>query len=1373
MKVCTLFTGLFLLIGVSLFGQTERYKFRQLSINEGLSHNQVNAIHKDRKGFVWISTSAGLNRFDGHDVKIFRRDPRDTTTLPSNNVSRILGAPDGKLAIQTSDGLAIYDPATESFSRNSAAFFRKWGLPEGTLLDIKSDGDSIAWFVMSDALVLYRQDRKSTEIFRHAFQDTTSIEPQPVTSFVVAQPGYYWLAHGNGTIEKVVLTNSGPKVVYRNDWLAKRNNHASYDYKLASDRDGDLWVWLNNDNQGAYFFNTKTGQFTRYTTASDPMRLSANIVTGIVQDNSGMIWVGTDHGGVNIIDKKNNTVRHVYHLEDEPASLAQNSVNTLYRDESGIVWAGTYKSGVSYYHESIFRFTLFRHSSNDPDGLPYSDVNRFAEDRSGNLWIGTNGGGLIRFDRRTGKFIQYRNDPRNANSLSSDVIVSLWVDHTDALWIGTYYGGLNRFDGKTFRRYQHVPDDPTSIPGRSVWEIFEDSHQNLWIGTLEGGLAKYDRKTNSFDRFRHANGSITSSPYISAVAEDRNGNIWIGTDAGIDVYTPQSGTTKHYQYIAGDPSSLNSNVVYDVLEDSRGRIWVATQEGLNLFNPDTKTFQTLAENDIPRNSPVLTLEEDLQGHIWLGSLQGLISMALFDNDSVTVSHYTPEDGLQSMQFNENASLRTRRGELIFGGPRGFNVFDPAEVKDIQGKNTLVFTDFQLFQKSIEIGENVKGRTILKRSISETNEIVLPPGQNFFSIEFSALNFLQPDKNEYWYKLEGLHAEWLPIDKETRKITFTNISPGDYTLRVIAVQGQGVPDVEASLKIEVLPPFYKSNLAFVLYLVLLLAILYFARRLIQQREKLKFAIEHERQEAMRMHELDMMKIRFFTNVSHEFRTPLTLILTPVERILKQMSGSENVQTFQLIHRNAKRLLTLVNQLLDFRKMEVQEIRFSPSEGDIIAFIRETVLSFSDLSEKKGIQLTFSADAPSLETIFDQDKLEKILFNLLSNAFKFTPDRGKVSVTVSLEDRSGTNWVIIRVSDTGIGIPEDKLERIFDRFFQHDLPRTMTNQGSGIGLSITHEFVRISNGEIKTESKVGEGSKFTVGLPAPEIAGPTRAVSAAPVPVEITHAPAPAEDEGKTPLSEHSLLLIEDNDDFRFYLKDNLKFAYRIYEAATGEAGWDLCLKVQPDLIVSDVMMPGMNGIELCRKIKSDERVSHIPVILLTARNTEEQRLEGFETGADDYITKPFSFEILESRIRNLIALRARAQKNFRKTLEVKASELNITPLDTRFIENAVKCVEEHVASPDFTVEDLGRELGFSRAYLYKKIVALTGKSPLEFIRHIRLQHAAQLLEKSQMTVAEVAYQVGFNNPKYFARYFKEEFKILPSAYAASRRNAKPK
>jgi DNA-binding response OmpR family regulator len=476
--------------------------------------------------------------------------------------------------------------------------------------------------------------------------------------------------------------------------------------------------------------------------------------------------------------------------------------------------------------------------------------------------------------------------------------------------------------------------------------------------------------------------------------------------------------------------------------------------------------------------------------------------------------------------------------------------------------------------------------------------------------------------------------------------------------------------------------------------------------------------------------------------------------------------------QLIHRNAKRLLNLVNQLLDFRKMEVQEIKFNPSEGDIVAFIREAVYSFSDLSEKKSIALEFKSTIESLETIFDQDKLEKILFNLLSNAFKFTQEHGRVSVLVDLV-RNGDNTLRIDVVDTGIGIAPDKHERIFERFFQNDLPQTMVNQGSGIGLSITREFVRIHGGRIELRSAVGEGSCFTVLLPVKEVFRHSSMTDPTPVDrVSEEAMPEPAlvtESNGKAGAErKRTLLLIEDNDDFRFYLKDNLKLHYTILEARNGLDGWKQTLSQQPDLIVSDIMMPEMNGIDLCRKIKTDERVSHIPVVLLTARSSEEQKLEGFESGADEYVTKPFNFEILESRIKNLIIQREKSHKTFRKTLDVKASELKITPLDTRFIENAIKCVEQNVSSPDFSVEHLGRELGISRAYLYKKILALTGKSPLEFIRTIRLQHAAQLLEKSQLTVSEIAYKVGFNNPKYFTKYFKEEFHILPSNYAASKK-----
>lgn len=473
----------------------------------------------------------------------------------------------------------------------------------------------------------------------------------------------------------------------------------------------------------------------------------------------------------------------------------------------------------------------------------------------------------------------------------------------------------------------------------------------------------------------------------------------------------------------------------------------------------------------------------------------------------------------------------------------------------------------------------------------------------------------------------------------------------------------------------------------------------------------------------------------------------------------------------MHRNARRLLNLVNQLLDFRKLDVQEVKLSLSEGDIVSFLRDVVHSFNDLSEKKHISLTFRSDVERMETKFDKDKLEKVMFNLLSNAFKFTTSDGKVEVSLSLMEKTEeeTKWVAIRVKDSGIGIPVDKQERIFDRFFQSDVPATMVNQGSGIGLSIAKEFVKLHGGVITVESEEGAGSCFTVLLPFVDI---TTGGVHVEMPVEniseLQMIPVVNETESIENSTE-KLLLVEDNEDFRSYLRDNLKSSYHILEARNGKEGLQLALKYLPDLIVSDIIMPEMDGIELCKKIKTTQLVSHIPLILLTARSSEEQKIEGFETGADDYITKPFNFEILQSRIRNLIHQRELFQKDFRRQIEVKASDIPITSMDEKLIRKAIAFVEEKVSDPEFSVEDLSRDLGMSRVHLYKKLMALTGKAPLEFIRTIRLQRAAQLLEKSQLTISEVAYQVGFNNPKYFAKYFKEEFGMLPSTYLQEKKN----
>ncbi|MBL7764235.1 MAG: response regulator, partial [Chitinophagaceae bacterium] len=735
--------------------------------------------------------------------------------------------------------------------------------------------------------------------------------------------------------------------------------------------------------------------------------------------------------------------------------------------------------------------------------------------------------------------------------------------------------------------------------------------------------------------------------------------------------------------------------------------------------------------------------------------------------------YDESNGLQAREFNDKAAYKTRQGEMIFGGPNGFNIFNPDKFSINRKVPSVVLTDLQIFNKEITAGDVINGRAILSRAFPETKEITLKYKENIFSIEFAALGFSQSAKDKFAYKLEGFNKDWVITDGSQRRVSYTNLDPGSYTFRVKAANSDGIWNEEgAVLKINILPPFWRTPLAYFIYTLAIVGALFLARRITLERARMRFQMEQQQKEAERIQALDAMKTKFFTNISHEFRTPLSLILSPLDTIVKNTGEGNQKKQLQLIQRNARRLLNLVNQLLDFRKMEVQEFKLQLSKGDIIRFVKDIVSSFSDISEKKNIELVFSSDAESFETFFDRDKLEKILFNLLSNAFKYTPANGNIHVNISYS--AANSSIYLSVKDSGIGIPAEMHEKIFERFFQHTVPDNMLAQGSGIGLAITKEFVKLHNGSIKVDSEPEKGTCFTVTLPVKEI-NETVADNLTPITEtilareEVSFVEAPEVEFAGPTSKKPIILLVEDNEDFRFYLKDNLKQSYEVVEAVNGKEGWDKIKQLIPDLIVSDIMMPLMNGIELSKKIKSDPRTSHIPVVLLTAMSGEEIQLEGYQAGINDYIVKPFTFEILASRLKNLVAMQRQLRKNFQKQLEVNPGEITVTPVDEQFMKNALAAVEKNMDNPEFTVEELSRELFLSRVALYKKLLSLTGKTPIEFIRVLRMKRGAQLLEKTDKTVAEVAYEVGFNNPKNFAKYFKEEFNILPSQYMAQKRN----
>jgi signal transduction histidine kinase/ligand-binding sensor domain-containing protein/DNA-binding response OmpR family regulator len=1355
------------------FGQQNQIQFARLDLSDGLSHNQVNTILKDTKGFMWFGTLSGLNRYDGYQFKTFRNDPRDTTSIVDDFVTGIYELPDHKLYIDTRGGPNIYNNVNQRFIRDVKGYLKSLNINADAIRDIIRDDAGNFWFNgLEDGIFKYDPVRKTTLHLNTLGQGTSALDRAPVSGIQKDVNGNIWVIHRNKTIELLDRNTGKLRKQFKNHQLKQASQYQ--DFRLFVDRDLDLWIYTINTQHGIDYYSPSTG-VSRYLDKR-PGVLNNNLIAGLLQDDRGLIWIATDHGGVNLLSKQDFKVRYLLNKEDDLKSLSQNSITSLYKDPTGIIWIGTFKRGLSYYHEKILKFPLYSHQGVNPGGLVYDDINRFVEDKQGNLWIGTNGGGLFYFNRKTGTFKRFQHDAADPGSLSNDIIVSLYIDKSETLWIGTYFGGLDRFENGRFYNYKHNVADPASLADDRVWDILEDRKGRFWVATLSGGLDLLDRKTGKFSHYKAGMQNSIGSNFISCLLEDRAGNIWVGTSDGIDKLTP-AGKFEHIVAQPGKKSTLLNNTVYDLMEDSNGFIWIATKDGLSRLNPATMDFLNFDGPNALMEKATLKVIEDKHKNLWVSTSNGLFKIIVQKDQqnrfAYTIRKFDEHDGLQGSAFNANAGYKTRKGELLFGGANGFNLFNPDDIKTDNTKPLVVLSELQISNKTVGIGEALDGRVLLNKSIVFTDTLQLKYSQNSITLSFAALNYFGSQKIKYRYKLEGFDKQWQELQEDIRRATYTNIDPGTYVFKVVSTDASGNwLNNPASVHIVIRPPLWRTNFAYIIYVMLIGGSLLYLRHRGIKRAREEFLIEQERQQGKRLHELDLLKIKFLTNVSHEFRTPLSLIITPLEKLIKQANDSEK-QQLQMIQRNGRRLLNLVNQLLDFRRMEVHELKLHPKTGDIIAFIKELCLSFTDVADRKHISLNFKADRSSLITLFDHDKIERILFNLLSNAFKFTPQGGSVGVAISTRyTLQNKTELVLTVIDTGIGIEPDKIDRIFERFFQNEVPDSIVNQGSGIGLSITKEFVKLHGGEIKAESVVNAGSTFTITLSFAE----QDALYNSALPQQALLISGKAEDrkeqhaldpKSKKPV----LMLVEDNDDFRFYLKDNLKEFYQIVEAVNGREGWQKVLALHPDLIVSDVSMPEMDGIELCKKIKSDKRSAHLPVILLTALTTDDEQLTGLETGANDYMTKPFNFEILLSKIRNLLAQQALSKKTYQKQVDFKPQESEVESVNDKFIRQLYLQIEKHLGDSNYSVDQLSADMNMSRVGLYKKIVPLTGKSPVELIRSCRLQKSKALLE-AQLSIAEVAYQVGFSNPKHFSKYFKQEFGILPSAYAQSRQPKTP-
>jgi signal transduction histidine kinase/ligand-binding sensor domain-containing protein/DNA-binding response OmpR family regulator len=1357
-----------------LHAQNNEYQFSQLDITNGLSNNRIICIYKDAEGFMWFGTTAGLNRYDGYEFKVFKHDANNANSLVNNYVEHIYEGPDNKMWVYTNNGISIYDPNTEKFTNNITDELQKYNVHADVSVSIKKDAAGDFWFfAKSRGAFCYHPGTKSTTFYNTSAKSGIVLHSDNIDEVVRTPNGLVWLIYNDGVIDK--LDTRANKVLLRTYTLANANNNKLQPYSAMIGNDQNLWIYVSESSIGVYCYDTKTNELMHLTKGDSMMSLNSNVINSIVQGDENTIWIGTDHGGINMVNTKDHKVKYIMNRDDDPKSLRGNAV-VLYKDNIGIIWAGTFKQGISYFHKGIIQFPLVRHYIMDSSSLPYEDVDCFIEDANGNLWIGTNGGGLVFFNKKTKKYTQYKHDPANANSLSNDIIVALCIDHEHKLWIGTYFGGLERLEGGKFIHYRHKDNFPGSLSDDRVYSIMEDSSNQLWVGTFTGGLNIYNKKTDDFNHPRFS----TMSNYTAVMYQDKGKNIWIGRDKGIDVINEHAGWLKHYFNNAKNPNSLVADDVNSIIQDHRGLFWIATKEGISILNKKTGKFINIEEKQgLPSNN-ILTVLEDNTGRIWAGTANGVASIKLIQGDNgytYEIHKYNEFDGLQGNEFNANAALKMRNGDMIFGGAHGFNLFNPANINSSDIKPPLLFTDFQLFNKTVNAGDTVNGKVFLTSSIAKTKSLVLNHNQNVFSISFAACDYFNPNKIKYQYKLDDFDKDWLTSQNSSRKATYTNLDAGDYVFKVRAQNINNPKNVsEITLNITILPPFWKSTLAYIFYLVLAVSILFYIRHrgilklrrefdAVQDKLEVERKLAAEREEAHRMHELDLMKIKFFTNVSHEFRTPLSLIISPIDTLIKNSDKPEQKNQLVMIKRNGRRLLNLVNQLLDFRKMEFKELKLDLKKGNIIEFIKEVSASFTDLADQNHIGYLFDSEVESLVTKFDHDKIERILFNLLSNSFKFTASGGHISVLLRLISADviepNKQLLEIKVIDTGIGISKEKQEKIFERFFQVNLPEGLLNQGSGIGLSISHEFVKMHSGEIYVESEPGNGSTFIVQLPL-NVEEEKAIPAASPVSKqadEVVKQTKSVWESEKKPV----VLLIEDNDDMRFYLKDNLKHTFNIIEAADGKEGWQKALALHPNLIVSDVSMPEMNGLDLCKKIRGDSRTTHIPIILLTALTEEEDQLIGLTNGANDYIGKPFNFEILLSKINGLLAMQQTFKKTYQKQMEIQVQDLVIVSEDEKFLKHVFDCIEKNITNYNFSVEELSRQMSLSRVSLYKRLLALTGKTPVDCIRTVRLKRAVQLLEKSQLSIANIAYEVGFNNPTYFSKVFKDEYGTVPSEY----------
>jgi len=1289
--------------------------FETLSVDQGMPTN-VQHILQDRTGYLWFATWSGLYKYDGYSVVSYRHQLEDTTSLFDNTLSVVYEDKAGVLWLGSDSGLERFDPTSETFTHYAPNPSDTGNNSSNQVLAICEDKFGVHWVGSGNGL--YKFDRVTEEFIalRHDSTDPGSISDNSVYAIYEDKERSLWFGTGAGLdkleFETGKFTHHTPKYIVTS---------------LCEDDAGILWL---GTTEALLQFDTKAGAFSMH--RLDPNK-PRDRINQICQDVvTGSLWIGTRNGLFNLDKGSNQPIR--YSLERIPAVCSE---------RSGTLWVGT-DIGVKKLNRRIQPFK--KYSMNE---VACAIVNGI----EGTVWIFARNDWWKQFDIRKEQFVPY--------SFGRDSLYYVYPEGD--LVLVEEGGGFHIRDPLGNIAFRMDPSWKESMGDISfTWK----TKRGYYFGSHRGGLYLLDPRTNGVTTI----GNLKQAIYY--IYEDTFGLLWVATYGGkLFCYNQVQGTFVESISDPKNPSSISGRQIYQIYEDKKGRLWLATMSGLSRYERSTISFIDLTEtNGLPGKNIRGILEDD-RGYLWLNTTKGI---SKFDPETNHFRNYDVSHGLElAADAFYGMGCKTRNGEMYFGGARGFTRFHPDSIKDNAFIPPVVITSVRTFDKPYPLSHGIR----------------LSHNDNFISFEFAALSFVSPERNQYAYKMEGLDRDWVYAGTR-RYASYPGLEPGEYVFRVKGSNNDGVwNDAGTSISIIISSPWWKTTWAYILYSLLVLSGMYMTWRMQVKRMRMAHEYEMGRLEAEKLHEVDEMKSRFFANISHEFRTPLTLVLGPIKQIIQRTKEDDTRDDLRVVHKNATRLLKLVNQLLDISKLESGAMKLQAIHQNIVPLVKALTLSFTSYAERKRITLTFNSGEDQIFAYIETDKIEKIITNILSNAFKFTPEGGRIEVDVTEDSRLDSivttrqeGYVTVRIKDTGIGIPADKIPRVFDRFYQVDGSHTREREGTGIGLSLTKEMVELHKGTIEVESVEGKGTTLVVRIPLgkehlkpEEICEPEKGEEkihsaggqGSFVPEEmISHEETKVEKPGIDAITETEeplLLIVEDNADVRNYIKSNMRQDYRILEAIDGEDGWRKSIEHMPDVIVSDVMMPKMDGFMLCDKLKTDERTSHIPVILLTAKASSQDKIEGYGTGADDYIMKPFEPEEVKARIRNLIEQRKRIHEHFRKHGLLDIEQEKITPVDARFLQKVYDLVMHRVSESSLNVESVAESLGLSRSVLHRKIVSLVGETPGKLIRGIRLKKAADLIEQQFGNLSEVAFEVGFSNPAYFSEAFKRQFGMSPSQY----------